>query len=307
MKVLVIGGTGHIGKFLVPQLCRQGCQVTVISRGQTAAGQDPEWRNVELVSASYTRHDETWCKLVADLRAEVIIDILGSDVPGTYAAGQGACRHYIACGSVWMFGQARVVPTPPQTQGPCEFEWYAKRYEELQATMKSAEADGIPFTAVMPPNICGPGKAPIEAAGGRDLAVHKSQSKGQPVTLPHGCNTLVGPCDASDVAQGFALAAANRDKAAGQMFNVGASYALTFPQLVETYARIYATDIPIQYVGWDQFLSEAVPAPDANYHFRHHMAPDISKTAAALGYAPQFTPAQTMTRAVEWMRDQKLL
>ncbi len=32
MHVVVIGGTGHIGTFLVPKLIKQGAEVTVVSR-----------------------------------------------------------------------------------------------------------------------------------------------------------------------------------------------------------------------------------------------------------------------------------
>jgi len=307
MKTAVIGGTGHIGRFLVPMLVEQGCSVTVITRGGTPRPATTAWQEVQMIAASYKRADEPWRKLIAGVGAEAIVDILGSDVPGTYEAARGACRHYVVCGSVWMYGQAKTVPTPEQTQGPCEFEWYAMRYAELQATLAKARVDGVAFTAVMPPNICGPGKVPIDCRGGRDVAAHRSHIRGDPVTLPVGCQTLIGPCDASDVARGFALAVASPDKAAGEVFNVGPAYALTAPQLVRTYADIYGTTIPIAYVPWEQFLNDVLPDPGANFHFRGHMAPDISKIRSVLGCRPQFTPEQTLARAVEWMRDQKLI
>ena len=307
MKTLVIGGTGHIGKFLVPQLCRQGCETTVVSRGQTGPGQGKPWDHVPMEKAQYKRHDQQWHQFIAATGAEVIIDILGIDVPGTYEAAKASCRHYVACGSLWMYGPARIVPTPEATQGPCEFESYAMRYDELQATMKLAHQDGIAFTAIMPPNICGPGKIPIEGAGGRDIEVHRAHAQGKPTILPEGCNTLVSPCDADDVAQGFALAVAERDQAAGEIFNVGPAYGLTTPELIETYSQIYQTRIPVEQVGWNKFLSEVLPEPGANYHFRHHMAPDISKIRQTLGYRPKYTSAESMGRAVEWMRGKGLI
>ena len=127
MKILVIGGTGHIGRFLVPGLRRQGREVTVITRGQTTAPEGEGWGEVNFVNATYRRKDEKWAAVVAEAGAEVVIDILGSDVPTTYQAGKGTCRHFIACGSIWMYGPVEVVPTPERTQGPCECEWYAMR------------------------------------------------------------------------------------------------------------------------------------------------------------------------------------
>jgi nucleoside-diphosphate-sugar epimerase len=34
MKVIVIGGSGHVGTYLVPRLVRQGAEVVSVSRGQ---------------------------------------------------------------------------------------------------------------------------------------------------------------------------------------------------------------------------------------------------------------------------------
>jgi len=44
MRIVVIGGSGHIGTFLVPRLVRAGHEVTVVSRGsRTAYTPSPEW------------------------------------------------------------------------------------------------------------------------------------------------------------------------------------------------------------------------------------------------------------------------
>ncbi len=308
MKILVIGGTGHIGSFLVPMLAKEAWRVIVTSRGKKEPGKEAPWEKVERLVANYSRGDRNWRDTVAEVKAEVIIDILGTDVPTTYDAAKGTCKHYIACGSIWMFGPPRIVPTPEITQGPCEISKpYAIRYQELLDTRKRARTDGVAFTAIMPPNICGPGKIPLEARGGRDIEVHRAHAAGEPVSLPIGCNTLIGPCDAVDVAQGFFLSVHNRDAAAGEIFNVGSGYSLTATQFIQTYAEIYKTDIPIEFVPPREFFEVIMPAQGANFHFREHMLPDISKIRAKLGYQPQFTPEETMERGVNWMRKHKLL
>jgi uncharacterized protein YbjT (DUF2867 family) len=50
MRVVVIGGTGHIGTYLVPSLVKAGHDTVVISRGSRRAYRDdPVWRDVEMV------------------------------------------------------------------------------------------------------------------------------------------------------------------------------------------------------------------------------------------------------------------
>ena len=306
MKILVIGGTGHIGSFLVPMLSDICESVSVISRNKTsvdAAG----WKNVQLVQGTYLRNDRDWLNFIKQAECDVLIDILGTDVPGTYEAIKGHCKYYIACGSVWMFGPPKVVPTPDETQGPCPFEGYAMRYSELLSTRQQAKIDGVIFTAIMPPNVCGPRKIPLDGYGGRSLEVHKAHMQGKPVKLFQNCNTLIGPCDAEDIARGFFLAVSKPEAAAGEIFNVGASYSLTTPQFIETYAQIYGCKIPIDFVSHEEYFGSVLPELGANYHFTQHMLPDISKISSKLGYIPKYSPEETMERGVDWMKSQKLL
>jgi nucleoside-diphosphate-sugar epimerase len=306
MKVCVIGGTGHIGRFLTPGLVRDGHQVTLITKGETKQTADPEWTQVNAVQAVYERGDG-FRDLMKDLDIDVLIDIIGNDVPTLYDNAKHRIEHIILCGSIWMFGAAKTVPTPDDTQTPCPFEGYDTRYEQMQQTRDRAKADGIAFSAIMPPNICGPGKIPLDLLGGRGLEVHKSHQRGEPVPLPHGCNTLIGPCDAEDIAAAFRLAVQKREQADGEIFNVGSAYALTAPELVGTFGDIYGTKIPIDWVSYEKYTTESVPEFGANFHFLQHMCPDITKLRTKLGYDPVQTPESTLERAVKWMFDEGLL
>ena len=51
MRIVVIGGTGHIGTYLVPSLVSAGHETVVVSRGaRKPYRDDPLWREVELVT-----------------------------------------------------------------------------------------------------------------------------------------------------------------------------------------------------------------------------------------------------------------
>lgn len=301
MKICVIGGTGHIGKFLVPMLVKEGHDVTVLTSGRTPLPPGPEWSSVTAVRQGYGKDE--WTESIRQIRAEVLVDILQGDSPALYEAVKSTVRHFVVCGSVWMFGEPRIVPTPDEPQNPCLDPGYARRFQEMQAVKARAQADGIAFSAIMPPNICGPYKIPLDCHGGRSLEVHRAHQRGEEVVLPAPGNNLIGPCDAEDVAQGFFCAVQNREAAAGEIFNVGSAYALTAQEFVETYAQIYRVKIPIRYVGWEQYVREFFPEYGAHWHFQFHMCPDLAKIRRKLGYTPRHTPQQSMERAVQWMKD----
>ncbi len=305
MKILVIGGTGHVGSFLVPQLVKNGHQVAVATRGSTAVRAYSSLAGVELVTCD--SRDPASLAPLAAMGFDTVIDFPGT-AAAVWQALAGSVGHIIACGSLWMYGQPTVLPTPEQTQAPCPFEGYARRYAEIEAMIAASGRDGNAlFTAIMPPNICGPGKIPLEPMGGRSLQVHRDMAAGRPITLPAGADCTIGPCHAADIAALFALAAENPAAAGGQIFNVGAAYSLTVRQFVQAYSDIYGVDIPVSYVPWQQYITQINPDQGSWWHFCAHMLPDISKARTLLGYSPRYTPQQAMVSAVAWMKEENLL
>ena len=305
MKILVIGGTGHIGGFLTSLLMEDGHHVVVMTSGRTS----PRNR-IELVAMRYqvALQDGSFQALLRQRNFDGVIDILQMDIGSVYSACvENGVSHLIACGSLWMFGRPKIVPTPELVQTDCPFEGYRKRLQELERTLERSKTCPCAFSAIMPPNICGPGKIPLDGRGGRSIDVHRSHQRGEEVILPFPGTNLVGPCDAEDVARGFVCAIGNRQAAAGEIFNVGSAYALTSEKFLQTYAGIYGSTIPIRWVSPETYAREILPEMSANFHFLEHMCPDISKASSRLGYRPRYSPEQTMERAVRWMRDQKWL
>ena len=304
MKVMVIGGTGHVGTFMVPKLIEAGMDVVVVGSGKTPLPKAKVWEKVKYLGCNVNDPDEL--DKLAEEVPDVVIDMPGS-VWNVYRKLKSVSKHLIACGSVWMFGEARVVPTPELTQNSCVFDGYQKRYSEILKLIEISQKDGIAFTAIMPPNICGPGKIPIDCLGGRSLDLHRNHADGKEVVLPDGPDALIGPCDAEDIADCFVKAVLNRDKSAYQIFNVGSAYALTATELVNAYSEIYNVKIPIKRIPWNEYVANVSPDIGYWWHFKAHMCPDISKAKKLLGYQPQYTPEQTLCRAVEWMRSNKML
>lgn len=304
MKILIIGGTGHVGSYLTQKLVANGHDVYVGTRGNTKQRAEEFFEGAKLVSCD--------AKSVESLQSlkEYGFDTI-VDFPGTaynvWKVMEGEVSHIIACGSLWMFGYPHVVPTPEIAQERCFNKGYAVRFEEMQEMLKASGTKKAVFTGIMPPNICGPGKIPIDQYGGRDLKLHQEMARGEKVYIPDGPECLISPCDAEDIATLFALAVENREKAAGQLFNVGSNYSLTTSEFIQAYADIYGVEIPVEKVSWERYITEINPDKLSWWHFYAHMVPDIAKAKKLLGYEPKYTPVQTMRRAVEWMKTEKML
>lgn len=304
MKILIIGGTGHVGSFLTPLLVSQGHEVYLATRGNKKID-EKTFAGAHMVTCDATS-TASLTSVAEQYEFDTVIDFPGTALT-VWNVFKDKVSHVIACGSLWMLGLPTVVPTPEQVQSECPFSYYAGRFNQIQQMLSESGKYKAVFTAIMPPNICGPGKIPVDTLGGRSIEVHRSNMRGETVYLPDGPQVLIDPCDASDLAALFALAANNREKAAGQMFNAGTEHALTMEQLVKTYGKIHGVEIPITYVSWETYRTQINPAMDAWWHFYAHMCPDISKAKTLLGYAPRYTPEQALERAVNWMRQEKLL
>lgn len=305
MKILVIGGTGHVGAYLVEILCQQGHEVIAASRG---VRKDPTHACVD--KARHITLDSSDIDAVTALAQQEPFDVV-VDFPGTawnvWQAFRDSASHIIACGSLWMLGYPYMVPTPEKNQGYCHSPNYRARFEKIREILADTYCHRAAFTAIFPPNICGPGKIPLDTLGGRDIEVHKANMRGEVVYLPNGPEALIGPCDAYDLATLFALAINNRTAAAGQIFNGGSAYSLTATEFVNTLSQIHGVEIPIAYVPWDEYEKKISPGVGYWWHFYAHMCPDISKARTLLGYKPRYTPQETLARAVQWMKDNELL
>ena len=115
MRVVVIGGTGHIGTYLAPSLVEAGHETVVISRGtQKAYRDDDAWREVQMVvcDREVAEREDTFGTTVASLEPDAVIDLT------CYTTDQARQlvealdgQHLIHTGTVWSYGPSALVPT----------------------------------------------------------------------------------------------------------------------------------------------------------------------------------------------------
>jgi nucleoside-diphosphate-sugar epimerase len=79
MKAVVIGGTGHVGGYLVPRLLALGYEVACVSRGGHQPYQDnAAWKRVSMVSIDRTAEEQagTFGTAIAALAPDVVVDMI---------------------------------------------------------------------------------------------------------------------------------------------------------------------------------------------------------------------------------------
>lgn len=117
MRVVIIGGTGHVGTYLVPRLVEAGHEVIHISRSQNNPYQShAAWKAVWQITADRESEDQAgvFGKHVRDLAPDVVIDMICFTLDSArqlVEALRGEIQHMLQCGTIWVHGPTVQAPT----------------------------------------------------------------------------------------------------------------------------------------------------------------------------------------------------
>jgi nucleoside-diphosphate-sugar epimerase len=311
MRIVVIGGSGHIGTFLIPRLVRAGHEVVNISRGQRSSYvDDATWKQVRHVTADRAAGDRegTFPDRVAGLEPDVVIDLICFTVDSATALVErlrGETGHLLHCGSIWRFGPSLKVPITEDNGSPPIGEYGIEKAATVHMLQDETRSGGLVTTSLHPGHIVGPGWHPIGPLGNLDPTVWHRLSAGQPIDVPGIGAEFMHHVHADDVAQAFEAAIAHRDAAAGEDFNVVAPSALNVRGYAEIAASWFGQTPVLRSVTWDEFRSGT--DPEAGQASWDHLVRDhyfsIDKARALLGYTPQYEPEDAVLESVRWLID----
>ncbi|WP_416971684.1 NAD-dependent epimerase/dehydratase family protein [Streptomyces sp. 4F14] len=311
MRVVVIGGSGHIGTFLVPRLVRAGHEVINISRGtRTAYADAPEWREVRHVVADREREDRegTFGDRIAALDADAVVDLVCFTLDSATALVErlrGASGHLLHCGTLWRYGPSDKLPIS-ETSGTPPVGEYGIQKDLIARMLKEETASGgLVTTSLHPGHIVGPGWEPINPLGNLDPAVWYTLSAGQPLKIPGIGAESMHHVHADDVAQSFERAITHRDAAAGEDFNVVAPTALTVRGFAGIAAGWFGQTATLETVTWEEFRATTSPEHARNsweHLYRGHCL-TIEKARTLIGYAPRYEPEAAVLEAVRKLVD----
>ncbi len=311
MRIVVIGGSGHVGSFLVPRLVRAGHQVVNLTRGaSTPYVADEAWSEVEQISVDRAAEDAagTFANRVAALEAEVVIDMICFTRDSAVAlveALRGRTDHLVHCGSIWRYGVSVKQPMREDDTSPPFGAYGTQKAAIAEFLAAETRYGGLLTTVLQPGHISGPGWPPIGPLGNLDPAVWYALSAGQEIAVPGLGAELMHHVHADDVAQAFQLAVEHRKAAAGESFNVVAPSALTARGFLQIAAGWFGQPARTRSVSWAEFRSSTT-AEYANSSWEHlsrSQYASIEKARTLLGYDPAYEPEAAVLDGIRWLID----
>jgi len=308
IRVIVIGGTGHIGSYLSPRLVHAGYDVVCVSRGRRAPYvANDAWDRITSVILDRAAEEAagTFGHRIADLRPDVVIDITcyrPENARQIVEALRGKVRHFLHCGTIWVHGHSVQVPTTEDAPRR-PFGDYGCRKAAIEAyLLEEARDNGFPATVLHPGHLVGPGWNPINPAGNFNPEVFALLAAGSEVLLPNlGMETL-HHVHTDDVAQAFVQAVQHRDAAIGESFHVVSASALTLRGYAESVAGWFNQEPRLRFLPWEEWKTH-FSEKDAAFtwdHIAHSPHCSIEKARKLLGYEPRYSSLDAVSEAVAY-------
>ena len=312
MRIVLLGGTGHIGTFLVPRLVAAGHDVIVVSRSQRQPYQGHgAWQAVEQITIdrAAAEADGQFGQRIADLQPDVVIDLICFTLESARQlvdALRGRVQHLLHCGTIWVHGSSGSVPTT-EAQPRRPFGEYGVQKAAIEAfLLDEARRNGFPVTVLHPGHIVGPGWTPLNPAGHFNPQVFTQLAHGQPLTLPNFGLETVHHVHADDVAQAFEQAINHWSTAVGESFHVVSPAALTLRGYAEAIAAWFGQPAHLEFLPWEAWRSTVSDEEGraTEDHIRHSPNCSIAKAQRLLDYQPRYTSLQAVQESVRWLIEQ---
>jgi nucleoside-diphosphate-sugar epimerase len=309
MRIVVIGGSGHIGTYLVPRLVAAGHEVISISRGDREPYQShAAWRSIQQIRIDRAQAERSgsFGRQIADLRAEVVIDLICFALDSAQhlvEALRGKIQHFLHCGTVWVHGPSVIVPTTEEQPRRPFGEYGLQKAAIEQYLLGEARQFGFPATILHPGHIVGPGWNPLNPAGHFDPTVFDRLAKGEELALPNLGLETVHHVHADDVAQSFYQALINRSTAIGESFHVVSPAALTLRGYAEEVAAWFGRKAVLRFLPWEEW-KQTVTNEDAAAtwdHIAHSPNCSINKARRLIEYHPRYSSLEAVKESVDWL------
>lgn len=306
MRVVIIGGTGHIGTFLVPRLVNAGHDVIVASRGK----REPylphrAWNAVRRIEIDRAAEEKaaTFGSRIAALEADAVVDLIcftPTSAQQLVKALQPRRTLLLHCGTMWVHGHPTTVPvTEDMPRHP--FGDYGIKKAAIEQLLLDATQRGDARAVVLHPgHLVGPGWNPVNPAGHFNPDVFTRIARGEVLVLPNEGMETVHHVHADDVAQAFQLALARPVDAVGESFHVVSPAPMSLRAYAEAMFAHFGQTPRLEFLPWEEWRhtvteDEAAATWD---HIAHSPHGSIAKARQRLGYAPRYSSLEAVIESV---------
>jgi len=312
MRILIIGGTGFIGPWVVRCLVTGGHVVTVFHRGKTTADLPPavahirgDRQNLSAFRSEFTRFGPA-----------VVLDMFPyteQDAAVVMETFRGTASRVVAVSSMDVYRAygrfCRLEEGPPDVQpfaenAPVRSALYPYRasaqqrsdlaynYEKIVVEQTVMGDTNLPGTILRLPQVYGPGDPQH-----RLLEVVKRMTDPRPfILLEEGrARWRWTRGYVENVAAAIALAVTD-SRTARQIYNIGDTEALTELEWIERIGRTVGWKGTLTVVSRTQLPAHlAVP-----YNWRHHLVADTSRIRNELSYEDSVSIDEAVRRTIAW-------
>jgi nucleoside-diphosphate-sugar epimerase len=306
VRLVIIGGTGHIGTFLIPRLVNAGHDVFVASRGKREPYvAHPAWDAVRRIDIDRTAEDAagTFGARIAALEADAVVDLI-CFTPASAQHLVDALRDrqtlLLHCGTMWVHGRPATVPvTEDMPRHP--FGDYGIQKAAIEKLLLDTTRRGLSRAVIVHPgHLVGPGWNPLNPAGHFNPEVFTRIAKGEVLELPNEGMETVHHVHADDVAQAFELALNQPDDAVGESFHVVSPAPMTLRAYAEAMFAHFDQPARLRFLPWDAWrhtVTEAEAAATLD-HVAHSPHGSIAKARQLLRYAPRYSSLEAVIESV---------
>jgi len=308
MQIVIIGGTGHVGTYLVPRLVEAGHSLTVVTRGQRKpySFQGP-WNSVRLLTLDRAKEEQagTFGSKIRDLQPEAVIDMIcftEESARNLVDALRGQVQYFLHCSTAWVHGYTTQIPVSEDAPRRPIGE-YGLRKAAIEAyLLGETRRSGFPAACILPGHIVGPGWVPLNPAGNFNPEVYARLGRGDEVILPNQGSEVVHHVHADDVAQLFVKALTHWNAAFGESFHAVSPAALTLRGYAEAVAGWFGQIANLKFLPFDTWRDN-VSAEDVDSTWAHlEHSPNcysIAKAKRLLDYQPRYTSLEAIYESVQ--------